>query len=97
VGDVRLEWDPAKAEGHRRQHGVTFEEAATALYDEAALVIPDPDHSRDEERFVLLGTSFERRVLVVCHCHRESSNSIRIISARRANARERRRYLEGEA
>jgi uncharacterized DUF497 family protein len=91
---LRFDWDPRKARANRAKHGVTFEEALTVFADEAALLIPDPDHSEDEERFVLLGMSALPRVLVVVHCDREVTNVIRIISARRATRPERRRYIE---
>jgi len=89
---LRFEWDPVKNESNRKKHGVSFEDACLAFFDENALVVDDPDHSEHEERFVLLGRS-GRGVLVVCHCYRR--NAIRIISARKANARERRQYLAG--
>jgi|SRR5580700_7991853 uncharacterized DUF497 family protein len=94
MADVRFEWDPRKSRRNKAKHGVTFEEARSAFLDENARVIPDPVHSQDEERFVLLGMSIRLRVLVVCHCHRESDDVIRIISARRADLAERRHYAE---
>jgi uncharacterized DUF497 family protein len=94
VDRLRFDWDPRKARANRAKHGVTFEEALTVFADEAALLIPDPDHSEDEERFVLLGMSAHLRVLVVVHCDREAENVIRVISARRATGPERQRYLE---
>lgn len=94
MADVRFEWDPRKSRSNRAKHGVTFEEAGSAFLDENARVIPDPVHSQDEERFVLLGMSIRLRVLVVCHCYRESDDVIRIISARRADLAERRYYAE---
>lgn len=89
---IRFEWDRAKAAANRRKHGVTFEEARSVFYDDEAVVIADPEHSIGEDRFVILGRSFESRILVVCHCHREDDDTIRIISARKANAREQHRY-----
>ena len=86
--------DPRKSRANRAKHGVSFEEARTAFLDEHARVIPDPEHSSDEERFVLLGLSIELRILVVCHCYRQSDEVVRIISARRASATERRQYAE---
>lgn len=74
------------------KHGVSFEEAQTVFHDELALVIPDPDLSATEERFILLGRSFHLRMLVVVHCFRASGTSIRIISARRAGTREQQPY-----
>lgn len=74
------------------QHGVSFEEAETVLFDDDALFMADPDHSEREERFVLLGLSTTPRVLVVCHCYRRKGDVIRIISARKANRTERNQY-----
>ena len=89
---LRFEWDEKKNAGNRRKHGVSFEEARTALLDEDARVIPDPEHSTDEERFVLIGLSISVRVLVVCHCYRRSDEVIRIISARKADRDETEQY-----
>lgn len=89
-----FEWDAKKAASNERKHHVSFEEAASAFQDERGLLIADPDHSENEDRFVLLGMSVRLRLLVVCHCTRESDDVIRIISARRAIAREQRHYLE---
>jgi uncharacterized DUF497 family protein len=91
---VRFEWDPRKSRANKAKHGVSFEEARTAFLDEHARVIPDPQHSDEEDRFVLLGLSVQLRVLVVCHCYREADHVIRIISARRADPTERRQYAE---
>ena len=85
-------WDERKERANRRRHGVSFAEAQTAFWDEHALVFCDPDHSEDEDRFILLGVSFALRVLVVCHCYREDDRAIRIISARKATRRERASY-----
>ena len=88
MNDLRFSWDPRKAEVNRRRHGVTFSEAATVFMDEYALEYPDPDHSEDEERFIILGLSASLRVLVVCYCYRHHLATIRIISARKATPRE---------
>ena len=85
---MRFEWDEGKAQINIKKHGVTFDEAKTAFYDIFALVIDDPEHSDDEERFILLGMSQNARLLVVCHCLRESETVIRIISARKATKTE---------
>ena len=90
--DLKIEWDPRKARANKEKHKISFEEAATAFSDEVGLLIPDPDHSEDEDRFILLGMSWALRVLVVCHCYRESSSVIRIISARKATKAERAQY-----
>ena len=90
--DLRFEWDPAKAAANLKKHGVGFEEAKSAFSDERAKLIADPDHSEDEDRFVLLGLSARLRLLVVCHCYRYKHNTIRIISARMATATETKIY-----
>ncbi len=88
----RFEWDPAKATLNLRKHGIGFDEAATVFEDDEALLIPDPDHSAAEARFVLIGESAVRRLLVVMHCEREEGDVLRIISARRADRQERATY-----
>jgi len=92
VSDLQFEWDVRKNVQNQRKHGVSFEEAKTVFLDENALLIADPDHSGDEERFVLLGLSSSLRMLVVCHCYRHTRDVIRVISARRANPAERKKY-----
>jgi len=94
MSDLRFEWDPRKNAANQRKHGVSFEEATTVFSDENALLIDDPEHSEDEERFVLLGMSAALRALVVCHCYRESDDAIRLISARKATRKERSTYTE---
>ncbi|MBM4093895.1 MAG: BrnT family toxin [Planctomycetes bacterium] len=90
--DLKFVWDAAKSRSNHKKHGVRFEEAATAFRDENAKVYFDPDHSDQEERFILLGLSFQLRVLVVCHCYREARLVVRIISARKANRGEQEAY-----
>ena len=92
--ELRFEWDERKAVANRRKHGVSFEEARTVFLDEDALQIPDPEHSDQEDRFIMLGISARLRVLVVCHCYREDDEVMRIISARKADRDERRQYDE---
>ncbi len=91
---LRFEWDAHKATANLKKHGVSFEEARSAFYDERAKLIDDPDHSADEERFILLGLSFTLRVVVVCHCYRGNDEVIRIISARKATAHETKSYKQ---
>ena len=86
-----FDWDPRKDAANRKKHDVSFQEAKTAFTDEFARLIADPDHSEEEDRFILLGTSIHSRLLVVCHCVRDGE-VIRIISARKANRRERNTY-----
>ena len=87
-----FEWDPGKASENLRKHGVSFEEASTAFGDPLAMLMTDPDHSVDEERYLLLGSSMRRTLLVVAFAERPPRT--RLISARPATRRERRRYEE---
>jgi len=87
-----FEWDPRKAALNLRKHGVSFEDAQSAFSDERARLMDDPDHSPDEDRFLLLGLSSSLRLLVVAHCYRVDGNIIRIISARKATRDEQRFY-----
>ena len=87
---MQIEWDPAKAASNASKHGVTFPEAATVLGDSLSVTLPDPDHSGDEERFLLLGRSAGGRLLIVAITER--GDSLRIISARPMTPRERRAY-----
>lgn len=95
MANLRFAWDPRKAAANANKHDVPVDEAVTVFTDENAVVVPDPDHSAEEDRFVLLGMSWALRVLVVCHCYREASDVIRIISARKATRAERAQYPAG--
>lgn len=88
MGIIRFVWDPKKNIVNQRKHGVSFEEAQTVFYDEYAQLIADPDHSDEEDRFIILGRSSRLRILVVCHCYYEEDEKIRIISARKATKHE---------
>ncbi len=90
--DLRFEWDEAKNRANQRKHRISFEEAQTVFYDDWAVLIEDEHADETEDRFVLIGMSAGLRTLVVCHCFREDDEVIRIISARRADRRERRDY-----
>lgn len=92
MSTLSFEWDKRKAEANAKKHGVTFAEAKSVFVDERAKLIDDPDHSEDEDRFVLLGLSSVLRLLLVCHCYRADGNVIRIISARKASAHEFKSY-----
>ena len=89
---IEFNWDKDKAETNARKHRVSFTEAETVFYDPNARMIFDPDHSEEEDRFILLGCSSHLRILVVVHCYREEDAVIRIISARKANRNEQRQY-----
>jgi hypothetical protein len=90
---MRFEWDPRKATANLRKHGVSFEEATTALRDDLALTGRDPDHSTGEARYVTFGVSSQGRLLVVAHTER--GDLVRIVSARPATKSERKIYEEG--
>ena len=92
---IKFEWDPAKGTKNEEKHGVSFKEAKSVFYDEYAIQFFDEEHSDHEDRFLMLGLSNETRVLMVCHCERNEGETIRIISARKATANERKHY-EGE-
>lgn len=83
-------WDEGKNRTNQQKHGVSFEEAATAFYDERALELYDPDHSQQEDRFLLFGLSERSRLLAISHCYR--GEEIRIITARKADNKELRYY-----
>jgi uncharacterized DUF497 family protein len=85
---MKFAWDGRKASANQKKHNISFEEAQTVFNDPEALRIYDPDHSEDEDRFLLLGLSSVLHMLVVCHCYRESDDQIRIISARKATGKE---------
>jgi uncharacterized DUF497 family protein len=87
---MRFSWDPNKDLLNQRDHGITFQEATTVFGDSLAVTVSDPDHSIGEERFITIGQSSSGRLLVVCHI--EQGDTIRIISARRATAHERKDY-----
>ena len=95
MSDLHVEWDPRKNAANKRKHGVSFEEASTVFGDERALLLDDPDHSDEEDRFIILGLSASLSTLVVCHCYREAEEVIRIISARKATKAERTEYAHG--
>jgi len=92
MSTLHFEWDERKAAANLKKHGVSFEEAKSVFYDERARLIDDPDHSKDEDRFILLGLSSVLKVLAVCHCYRTDAGVIRIISARKATATEMKSY-----
>lgn len=94
--ELSFVWDEGKNRQNQRKHGISFEEARSVFFDEEAREFFDPDHSDDEDRFLLVGRSYRLRVLLICHCFRESDRAIRIISARRATRVERSVYQRGQ-
>lgn len=91
---LRFDWDERKNKRNRAKHGVWFEEAQSVFGDPHSRVFCDPEHSREEDRFILLGVSSAGRTLVVVHCYREGDSLVRIISARKATKKETRTYEE---
>ena len=92
MSDFRFEWDSAKNDSNQKRHGVSFEEGITVFYDENAVLINDPDHSLDEDRFIMIGMTLKLRIVMVCHCYRENDNVIRIISVRKSTKQETNQY-----
>lgn len=89
-----FEWDPEKAQANRAKHGISFEDVTSAFADPLSLTIPDPDHSEEEERYILMGMTRHGTLVVVVHL--DLGDAIRIISARKATRTEQRHYEEGE-
>lgn len=94
MDSITFSWDDEKDKANQRKHGVSFEEAATVFADENARLKHDPDHSQEEDRFILLGFSAKLRLIVVVHAYRQDETEIRIISARKAIRKERKQYGE---
>jgi uncharacterized DUF497 family protein len=92
MNNIKFDWDSRKAAANEKKHGISFEEARKVFFDENAKLIDDPDHSDDEDRFVLMGLSLSLKVVLVCHCYLEQENMIRIISARKATTHESKQY-----
>ncbi len=90
-----FEWDDIKNKTNLKKHGISFEEAQTVFFDDNAIEFDDPDHSFDEERYLLLGFSQMLKILVVCHCYRDNESTIRIISARKTTKKEQKVYCRG--
>ncbi len=92
MDELKFEWDEHKNQINLAKHKISFEEAKTVFYDSEALVIDDPEHSEEEDRFIILGLSNQTNLLVVCHCYRASETVIRLISARKATKTEAKQY-----
>ncbi len=92
MAELRFTWDPKKASVNLRKHGVSFEEARSAFYDERAVEFYDDEHAEWEDRFLLLGLSSQLKLLLVCHCYRDDEGAIRMISARKATKLESQHY-----
>ena len=93
---IKFEWDKSKASSNKRKHGISFEEAQSVFYDDYAIQFFDDENSNEEDRFLILGHSNQSRILLICHCEKDAGNLIRIKSASKATAKERKLY-KGEA
>ncbi len=93
---ITFDWDPNKNRSNQKDHGVSFEEAETVFYDDNARLIADPEHSQEEDRFILLGLSRRLRILLVVHCYRRDDEVVRIISARKASRGEQKNYTRSK-
>lgn len=91
---ILFEWDENKNRLNQRKHGVSFEEASSIFFDDYAILFDDPDHSAEEDRFQIIGTTSSERICIVSHCYRGKDDTIRIISARKATRSEKDVYEE---
>jgi len=92
---IKFEWDSIKADSNIKKHGISFEEAKSVFYDEFAIQFYQNDNMEGEDRFLMLGLSTIHKVLMICHCERDSGHIVRIISARKATKNER-KFYEGD-
>lgn len=91
---MTFEWDEAKNKINQAKHGISFEEAQSVFEDAYAILFDDPDHSEEEERFLIIGMSSAKGICIVSHCYRGADERIRIISARAATQKEKNVYIE---
>lgn len=94
MAEITFEWDTDKNNKNIKKHGITFEEATTVFYNANAIVFDDPDHSIDENRFLIIGVSNHDNLCIVSHCYKGHDERIRIISARKADNDEKEVYNE---
>jgi uncharacterized DUF497 family protein len=95
MDEIEFSWDARKARQNVKKHKISFEEASTVFYDERAIEFFDPEHSKDEDRFLMLGLSWRLRILVISYCLRRKGLEIRIISARKSSKNEEKFYYKG--
>jgi uncharacterized DUF497 family protein len=92
MNSISFSWDDRKNKANQKKHGVSFEEGQTVFFDENAIEYFDPDHSEDEDRFLMLGLSYRLRILVVSYTLRKRGTEIRIISTKKATKKEQKEY-----
>lgn len=93
--EIKFSWDENKNYANKKKHGLSFEEAKEVFGDENAILFDDPDHSFEEDRFLIIGAIKSTKICIVSHCYRDDDNVIRLISAREATKNEKRMYQEG--
>lgn len=94
MNEINFTWDEKKNEINKKKHGLSFEEAREVFGDENAILFDDPDHSIEEERFLIIGAIRSKKICIVSHCYRDNDNVIRLISARIATKNEKKIYQE---
>lgn len=95
IKPIQFTWDENKNEINKKKHGISFEEATEVFSDDNAILFDDPDHSLEEDRFLIIGAIKSSKICIVSHCYKDDDNIIRLISAREATKRERTVYQEG--
>lgn len=95
MNEINFTWDEKKNEINKQKHGLSFEEAKEVFGDENAILFDDPDHSSEEDRFLIIGAIKSEKICIVSHCYRDNDNVIRLISARKATKNEERMYQKG--
>ncbi len=90
---IEFEWDVGKSKSNKKKHGISFEEAQSVFNDDFAVQFYDDKNLTEEDRFLMLGYSNKSKLLMICHCERNSGETIRIISARKATKNERKHYI----
>lgn len=93
--NIKFEWDENKNKINQKKHGLSFETAKEVFFDQAAILFDDPDHSDEEERFLIIGMTKASKICIVSHCYRDSDSIIRLISAREATKTEKKIYKKG--
>lgn len=91
---IKFEWDENKNQTNQKKHGISFEEAKEVFFDDDAILFDDPEHSKGEERFLIIGLIQKEKICIVSHCYRDKENTIRIISARNATKNEKKIYTD---
>jgi uncharacterized DUF497 family protein len=92
---MKFEWDEKKNKSNIKKHSVSFDEAKTVFYSDQAIVFDDPEHSSEEDRFIIVGFSSIGKLLLSCFCEKCEGDIIRIISARKLTKNEAKNFSKG--